>query len=294
MTASPALPDQDLRFFPASEAAPPRALAPEQVRQFNSRGFLVGLPAFTPSQVDANRARFDTLLAQAAARGMDPYALTNYERECGWLWDLVVHPRVLDYVEDILGHDIVCWGTHCFAKLAGDPKQVSWHQDATYWNLTPSKTVSAWLAIDDVDAVNGAMRVIPGSHRGGPLPLRQSRADEGNALWLTLENGVAGMPEPFTMAQQAGAMSLHSDLLIHDSPPNPSTRRRCGLAIRYCTTDVRLLGGDGRTAVLCRGTDPSGYWKAVPRPAGDDLTRTQVPVERKVARPLSDFAARAP
>lgn len=284
-----ALPAQDLRFFPA-RVRPGCALAPAQLEAFNRDGYLLGLPVADAEEVARTRAAFDRLLRESAALGMDPYALANYERECAFLYDLVTHPRILAYVEAILGDAILCWGTHCFTKLPGDPKQVTWHQDATYWTLTPSKTVTAWLAIDDVDAGNGAMRVIPGSHHAGPLPLRLSTPDEQNALWLTIDGGTAGMPAPVTMQQRAGAMSLHTDLLIHDSPPNPSDRRRCGLAIRYCTPDVRLIGGAGRSAVICRGSDPSGYWQPVPRPTGDALTRTEIPVGRKVARPLSDFA----
>jgi non-heme Fe2+,alpha-ketoglutarate-dependent halogenase len=278
----------DVRFFPVPADRQPRHLSSAQIAQFNQAGYLVGLPAFSPAETARNRADFDRMLAQAAAVGADPYNLTNYERHSATIYDLVVHPRVLDLVEDILGPDIVCWGTHCFAKPAGDPKQVSWHQDATYWTLTPTKTVTAWLAIDDVDPGNGVMRVIPGSHLAGPLPIRQSRSDENNALWLTVD-GVERMAPPVAMTQPAGALSLHSDLLLHDSPANPSDRRRCGLAVRYCTPEVRLANGDGRTAVLCRGSDPSGYWKPVPRPAATDITVAQVPVERKVARPLSDF-----
>ena len=48
--------------------------------------------------------------------------------------------------------------------MPGDGKTVSWHQDASYWPLTPSKSVTLWLAIDDADTENAAMRVIPGSH----------------------------------------------------------------------------------------------------------------------------------
>ena len=38
-----------------------------------------------------------------------------------WADALVRHPRVLDAVEDVLGPDILCWGSQFFAKPAGDP-----------------------------------------------------------------------------------------------------------------------------------------------------------------------------
>jgi non-heme Fe2+,alpha-ketoglutarate-dependent halogenase len=288
MPTSEPLPVQDIRFFPASEHASPRRLSAQQIRQFNQSGYLVGLRMFDEAGIKHNRREFDRLLAQAIALGMDTYSLTNYERICSSFYDLIVHPPLLDAVQDILGPDIVCWGTHCFTKLPGDQKQVAWHQDAPYWKLTPSRTVTAWLAIDDISVDNGAMRVLPGSHLQGALPLRQSAAEENNALWLTCD-GAATFGDPVSLVQGAGHISLHADLLLHDSPANHSSRRRCGMAMRYCTPEVRLIDGSNRDAVLCRGVDASGFWTPVRRPTTNDISTTKVPVN-SVARPVSDFA----
>ena len=62
---------------------------------------------------------------------------------------------------------------------------MSWHQDASYWPLSPSKTVTVWLAIDDADAGNGAMRVIPCSHVKAQLAYRRSTEAEHNVLSQT-------------------------------------------------------------------------------------------------------------
>ena len=42
-------------------------------------------------------------------------------------------------------------------------------QDAYYWPLTPSKCVTVWVAIDDIDEDNGPMQFVPGSHLHGPI-----------------------------------------------------------------------------------------------------------------------------
>ena len=59
---------------------------------------------------------------------------------------------------------------------------------------------------------------------------------------------------------------MHSDLLIHGSLPNLSSRRQCGLTLRYCPPDVRAYWEWNQTSILCRGTDVSGHWANVPRP----------------------------
>ena len=62
---------------------------------------------------------------------------------------------------------------------------MSWHQDASYWPLSPSKTVTVWLAVDDADAGNGAMRVIPCCHVKAQLAYRRSTEAEHNVLSQT-------------------------------------------------------------------------------------------------------------
>ena len=58
--------------------------------------------------------------------------------------------------------------------MPSDGKTVSWHQDASYWPLTPSKAVTVWLAIDDADRGNACMKFIPGTHALGHLTYRMS------------------------------------------------------------------------------------------------------------------------
>ena len=89
-------------------------------------------------------------------------------------------------VKDLLGENVIAWGSHFFCKMPGDGKRVSWHQDASYWPLSPSKAVTAWLAIDDADVENACMRYIPGSHLLGHLTYTLSENDEANVLNQTV------------------------------------------------------------------------------------------------------------
>lgn len=260
--------ERDLRFFPA-DPNHARTLSCEQIEQFNEQGFLVPFTIFEGEQVQTNRQYFENLMDQVlqADDGRDAYSINGYQSTCRGLYDLCVNEKILDLVEDIIGPDIVCWGAHYFCKLPGDMKQVSWHQDAVYWPLTPSKTVTAWLAIDDSDRENGAMRVIPGTHRRGPLEKRKTESEDNNVLTETIIDPDQYGP-PASLEMKAGQISLHSDLLVHGSEPNPSTRRRGGLTIRYCSTDVRGEWND--RSIICRGNDPSGHWTDIPRPTTDD------------------------
>jgi hypothetical protein len=107
--------------------------------------------------------------------------------------------------------------------------------------------------------------VIPGTHRLGPLRFRDSEASEGNVLWQTIPDAEAH-GEPADIDLEAGEISLHCDMLVHGSLPNASTRRRCGLTIRYAAADVRAYWDWNRNAILVAGKDVAGHWGNVPRP----------------------------
>jgi ectoine hydroxylase-related dioxygenase (phytanoyl-CoA dioxygenase family) len=152
--------------------------------------------------------------------------------------------------------------------MPGDGKRVAWHQDSSYWPLTPTKVVTSWLAIDDADVENACMRYIPGSHHLGHLTYQLSETDEANVLDQTVPDAEK-LGDPVNVELRAGEISIHSDLLLHGSEANTSTRRRCGLTLRYCPADVRAGLGWNAKGVIVSGSDASGHWANPPRPQQD-------------------------
>jgi non-heme Fe2+,alpha-ketoglutarate-dependent halogenase len=265
-------PDSRDLSFRAANVAAARALTPEQVSSYNASGFVTGLPVFDAADIAELRAYVSRLVDDAVAQddGRDSYSINAYHLTCRRLYDVISAPRILDYVTDIIGPDIVCWGTTVFCKLPHDRKAVPLHQDAAYWPFTPTRSVTVWLAIDDADAANGAMEFAPGSHLLGLVEHADYGLDETKARGREAV-GPASYPQRYVNVLSAGQVSLHSDLLLHGSAANPSDRRRTGLTLRYAAGDVRALPGwewwyGG--AVHCRGTIP-GWWPHRQRPRGE-------------------------
>jgi hypothetical protein len=147
------------------------------------------------------------------------------------LLECATHPDILDMVEQVLGPDLILWGSQVFSKPAGDGMAIPWHQDGQYWPLRPLRNVTVWVAIDPATVDNGCMRVIPGSHRQGLLP--HDRTDDPE---LVLNQALSqGVDEAlaYDVELAPGQVSLHDVMLIHGSNANRSGRRRCGYAIRY-------------------------------------------------------------
>ncbi|MDP8979599.1 MAG: phytanoyl-CoA dioxygenase family protein [Acidobacteriota bacterium] len=259
--------ERDLRFHP-STVTDPSTLSRKQVADFNRNGYLKPLRIFDREEIAAIRVYFDKLLAETLAAGGNSYSISTAHLRHGRVYDLLTHPRIVAYVKDLLGDDVIAWGSHFFCKMPGDGKRVSWHQDASYWPLTPSKAVTAWLAIDDATVENACMRYIPGTHRFGHLTYTLSEDDDTNVLNQTVIDADR-FGEPVNVELEAGEMSLHSDLLLHGSEANQSNRRRCGLTLRYCPADVRAGLGWNAKGVIVFGHDPAAHWANPPRPATD-------------------------
>lgn len=263
----------DLRFKPVVNAAP-KQLTQAQIDEYNSSGFVQPFDIFSPEEVAQKRRYIDRLMKDAGDAGA--YGINCFQARLAGLWDIATDARILDHVEDLIGPNIVCWATAILSKKPHDPKSVPWHQDASFWKLTPARTVTVWLAIDDADAENSAMRFIPGTHDKGAFRVRST--DGKKAVFHQETAGAEALGAPFTNALRAGQISLHADMLVHGSEANMSGRRRCGLTLRYCPPEVQIIDeawARGVEAILCRG-EAQG-WTCHPRPTNDDITATHLP-----------------
>lgn len=103
-----------------------------------------------------------------------PANLSPYEKAQHWLRihmlhrrlplheRYLLHPRVLDVLEVIIGPDVLALQSMLFLKPPGKPGQ-GWHQDSYYIPTHPDTLCGAWIAIDDCDEINGAMWFARGS-----------------------------------------------------------------------------------------------------------------------------------
>lgn len=256
-----------MSFNPAN---PERAatLTREQIETFNERGYVAPITLFDETGAAEQRRYLDGLLQQFERSGRDAYDINEYHHLCQGIYDLVTHPVVLDCVEDLIGPNIVCWGSHYFCKMPGDKRAVPFHQDSPYWPFRPAHAVTIWLAIDNVQADAGPLCFLPGSHRQGKLEWQRRTDDVVLELEIKDQRGL-GEAEPLIL--RAGQFSLHTDLLVHGSQGNFSTHRRCGFTARYVPSEVWVKDeakhiGWTQSAILCRGSDPSGRWPDNPRP----------------------------
>jgi len=123
----------------------------------------------------------------------------------------------------LLGEKEVGKNMQYFNKPPQIGKPTPPHQDGYYFMLEPPDALTMWMALEDVDAENGCVRYIPGSHLQGMRPHRRTTT-------LGFSQGIgdysdADYAHEKAFPAQPGDLLVHHALTIHRADGNNSTDR---------------------------------------------------------------------
>jgi hypothetical protein len=243
-----------------------KILTDAQIAQFHDVGWFAPLRAISADEADICRGKVEGYEAKVGHNANQTLKIKGH-LAMPWIVELGRNPRILDAVEDLIGPDILLFGASIFAKEGNDRAYVSWHQDSAYFGLDPHREVTAWVAFTPSNAANGALQVLPRTHRGPDLHHRETYAPD-NMLARGQSLDIADESSAVTIELQPGEFSLHHERMAHGSKTNKTGRRRIGFAFFYIPADVRSAIGR-RTATLVRGVDRFGHWDPDPLPRYD-------------------------
>ena len=131
--------------------------------------------------------------------------------------------RMVDCVADLIGPDVKLHHTKINSKLPGGHTEVKWHQDFPFTPHTNDDVVTALLMVDEVTETNGALEVLPASHRG---PIHGLWHDGVFTGAVSDDVTAACRPSASLCTGPAGAVCLMHTRLLHGSAPNRSDRPR--------------------------------------------------------------------
>ena len=143
--------------------------------------------------------------------------------------------RMTDMVADLIGPDVKFHHCKINLKLTGAKTEVLYHQDFAYTPHTNDDVVTALLFLDDIDETNGALTVVPGSHKGPMYSLFDGARFTG---------AVAPETEQTLLAQSipcygpAGAVCLMHTKLAHGSSANAGNKPRGLYICVYSAADA--------------------------------------------------------
>ncbi|HEY6434627.1 MAG TPA: phytanoyl-CoA dioxygenase family protein, partial [Acetobacteraceae bacterium] len=153
--------------------AMPKILSPAQIDAFHHDGFVSPVRA-----IPTERALYYRRRLEAFESAYPEHRIKLDQKAhmiCPWVDEMIREPGILDATEDLIGPDILCWGTSLRAKQADGKTFAGWHQDTAYADVKPIVVIVA-LALSPARAGNGCIRGIPGSHRGPLLPHKEAFA----------------------------------------------------------------------------------------------------------------------
>ena len=148
--------------------------------------------------------------------------------------DLVASAELMELATQVLGDPVVAFGMAYVVKPPSSSRGVAWHQDGHPWKQRwgITRAVTLWVALDAADVHNGALRVVPGSHRQPLEPLEAVDGDHDVFGWRSPAH-LVDETGSVTLTMGPGDVSLHHPALVHGSEPNRSRRRRAALSIRF-------------------------------------------------------------
>jgi ectoine hydroxylase-related dioxygenase (phytanoyl-CoA dioxygenase family) len=234
------------------------SLSTAEIQRFHDEGYLGPFVLCSPAQMTEIRARIVTdVLPKAMAR---PDKQRHLDARI--IYDLCTHPAVLDRIESLVGPDILLWQSRIVSKEPG-AKLITWHTDDNYLHIEPRLNFSAWIALDETTEHNGAVRLLPGTHKL-TIPHVPTMEDVYSPMQADPRYFDANGPV-VEMRLQPGQFFLFTDRTLHQSPPNRTQQTRMGLAVRFTVPLVRVDHDLG--VLVVRGQDRLGFNKVVSAPA---------------------------
>ena len=238
-------------------------LSLNQIKQYQDQGFLAPLDVF--SNVEAKKIRDEIeYIEKKMPTEIDKSGRYNVHLISPLLDSIVHNSKILDFVQSVIGKNILVCGTTLFIKNPNEVGFVSYHQDAKYIGLEPHNWVTAWVAITESNQKNGCMKMWAGSHKDN-LKDHNQKFNKGNLL--TRGQTVENVPEAKVqnVVLKAGQMSLHHPTIVHGSGLNKSSDRRIGFVIQsYIGSNVKqVLGKNG--VQIARGIDEFKYHEVIKR-----------------------------
>jgi phytanoyl-CoA hydroxylase len=151
------------------------------------------------------------------------------------LRDMALHPKLLQVVELLLGAKPLLVDDAALLKPPHSGQEKPWHQDMAYRGLDyDRRIIGVWIALDEADAENGCMHVIPRSHMNGGTPHYSVRD------WQICDANVNVDQDVIVPLKPGGVLFFHG-MTHHGTPNNFSDKRRRALQFHYAPMGAKLM-----------------------------------------------------
>ncbi|RYG14570.1 MAG: proline hydroxylase [Burkholderiales bacterium] len=233
-------------------------LTQEQKEQFDREGYLFFPALFTPEEMKNLNDEVPELYSRREAynvreKGKDAvrtnFAAHMYSEPFA---KLARHPRMVEPVEDLFDEKLYMHQFKINGKQAFDGDVWQWHQDYGTWlndDMMPTeRAMNVAIFLDDVNAHNGPLMFIPGSHKKGVVDAKHDLTTTSYPLWTVDNDLIAQLVERaggkdggiVSPTGPAGSMILFHSCLVHASGSNLSPWNRVSVYLSLCAVSNHI------------------------------------------------------
>ena len=130
----------------------------EQLLNYQNEGLVISSTCLSKYKIKEMNMALDKYLLDHKNENNE-FVSGLYERDQAFL-KFALYPEIIDEVKQLIGEDVILWGSSLFCKAEKTGNETPWHQDGEYWPIKPLKSLTIWLAIDEVTNDNGPLQYI--------------------------------------------------------------------------------------------------------------------------------------
>ena len=265
-------------------------LSPAQAAQFDRDGYLFFPALFAPDEIKTLTDEVPALYARredynVRERGSDAVR-TNFAAHLysAPFARLARHPRMVQPVMQLLDEPVYMHQFKINGKMAFEGDVWQWHQDYGTWlnddQMPTERAMNIAIFLDDVNAYNGPLMFIPGSHQRGVIDARHDLTTTSYPLW-TVDNALisqlvaraggknGGIVSP---TGPAGSMIVFHSCLVHASASNLSPWNRVAVYLSLCAASNHIRRHKRPEYIAHRNFTPISL-------LGDDCLRSQPAID---------------
>ncbi len=228
-------------------------LTGDQVRQFETEGWLFLPELFSPEEVDILRDEGQEVLRsqrpeiwrEKSGAPRTAFAAHTFNKAFALLG---ADRRLIEPVEQLFGEQLYMHQFKINAKAAFDGEVWQWHQDYGTWarddGMPEPRAMNISVFLDEVTHINGPLMLVPRSQSSGTLDAAHDLSTTSYPLW-TLDNDTVtrlveagGIVTP--IGKPGGVLMFHGNL-VHGSAGNitPYPRKIVYLTLNAVSNHIR-------------------------------------------------------
>lgn len=124
--------------------------------------------------------------------------------------------------------------------------ETSWHRDTRYWNFSDKYLINAWYALGDEQPANGAMKLLPGSHR---WDIQTAALDADQFLRLDHPYNQQRLATARAVTMEPGDVLLFSAHCFHAAGKNVTQNPKFSLVFTYHAETTRAIANTRSSAL---------------------------------------------